>query len=829
MTRKEEILDELVTLREALQTDLDDDAKKSIQETIDELEKEFAIPDPTIVQMLSQPQAPTPPQGGSMVASALASLRATMLSGAGSGVDSKEVRDLIEEYLKTEKVNLSELDADVLDEIRKNQKVILEIPRFGDLKIEVTKTDANIPYFFEVLDDVMAGNNVYLIGEAGGGKAQPLTSKILTENGWITFADVKVGDKVFGEDGKLYEVNGVFDRGVRPTYKVKMNDGTHTETCDEHLWKIYTRNERGRKKDGKVLPLKEFMTKIKTKKGYANAFIDINKPIQFKERNHVISPYLMGLILGDGSITTRSIKITNPSQEIFDKIFVEEGLQVNDLKTTHNRCKTYSITRKKQTGYNPYVKELDTMGLIGMKSVEKFIPKEYLYDSIQNRTLLLQGLNDTDGYSDDSHFEFSTSSYQLSEDYCELVRSLGGTAKKSSRIPKYTHKGEKKEGAINYRIHCVFPDEIQPFSLGYKLERFKKPTKYGVKRYIDEVEYLGEMPVRCISVTNPSRLYITDNYIVTHNTYTAEEVAKKLKREYVIINCSQYTSPTEILGGQTIEGYKNGKLIDAWKNGKILILDEMPRLDPNTAGLFNDALAKSSKTREAKNALINSTNPDEPPVERNDKFALIATGNVYPNTAPPKKYKANNQQDLSLLDRFSGSVYKVEYSMPTDEMVSRFKFLYEMLVGNYYEYMNAIKNKQSKPEPKGLRTVLKDLELEDLAVVSYRTLVSFRVAFEFELVRAIAKNEGKNVGVDRGKTLQKAFDSFMVAFQKDTVDIIINKTKFTPDFIKSKVDECINEIIKGNMRETLNDSVAQMTSSIFKRYDDFFAPETVNP
>ena len=36
------------------------------------------------------------------------------------------------------------------------------------------------------------------------------------------------------------------------------------------------------------------------------------------------------------------------NNKIFDKIFVEEGLQVNDLKTTHNRCKTY-INRYKHT------------------------------------------------------------------------------------------------------------------------------------------------------------------------------------------------------------------------------------------------------------------------------------------------------------------------------------------------------------------------------------------------------------------------------------------------------------------------------------------------
>ncbi|MEL7147542.1 MAG: AAA family ATPase, partial [Bacteroidota bacterium] len=63
---------------------------------------------------------------------------------------------------------------------------------------------------------------------------------------------------------------------------------------------------------------------------------------------------------------------------------------------------------------------------------------------------------------------------------------------------------------------------------------------------------------------------------------------------FVKINCNQWTSPTDIKGGQTIEGYREGGLIEAWRDGKILILDELPKLDPNTAGILNDALAESS-------------------------------------------------------------------------------------------------------------------------------------------------------------------------------------------------------------------------------------------
>jgi cobaltochelatase CobS len=317
-------------------------------------------------------------------------------------------------------------------------------------------------------------------------------------------------------------------------------------------------------------------------------------------------------------------------------------------------------------------------------------------------------------------------------------------------------------------------------------------------------------------------------------TFTAETVAKLLEREYSIINCSQYTSPTEIVGGQTIDGYKEGKLIDAWRNGKILILDEMPRLDPNTAGLFNDALAKSSKTKPPSDCKINSTNPKDAPFERNNNFGLIATGNIYPNTPPPPKYKANNQQDLSLLDRFSGSVYETYYDNKTDQRMSRFKFLYDMLVGNYYDYTQAIRDKTRLPEPKGLRTILKANNLDELAVVSYRTLVAFRVAFEYELVRELSKSQGVEVGNAQGKTLEIAFRSFLIAFPEQTKETILNITKFTPDFIKLKVQENINLILSGSQgfSDSLTPLVKSEAAPIYDKYKDmlvadFFVPQSI--
>ena len=308
-------------------------------------------------------------------------------------------------------------------------------------------------------------------------------------------------------------------------------------------------------------------------------------------------------------------------------------------------------------------------------------------------------------------------------------------------------------------------------------------------------------------------------------TYTAEKVAEILNRDFLVLNCSQYTSPVEILGGQTIEGYKDGKLVIAWRDGKMLIMDEMPKLDPNTAGLFNDALAKSSKTREK--AFINSVNPTEPPIPRNNNFAVVATGNVYPNKPNPAGYVGNNQQDLSLLDRFSGSVYFVDFSDYIDQESCRYNFLYEMLVGNYHEYVRALREGTTPPSPTGLRTVIEANNMKNMALVSYRTIMAFRVAFEIELVRAIARSKGEQV-TDRGKTVQKTFESYLVAFPQASQETLLRITGLTIPMVAQMANNVIEQIINGGedgFKNALTPNLREYASKVYDQSLTFMIAE----
>ncbi len=140
--------------------------------------------------------------------------------------------------------------------------------------------------------------------------------------------------------------------------------------------------------------------------------------------------------------------------------------------------------------------------------------------SAHHRLALLQGLLDTDGTTDGHNIEYSTSSRQLAADVQEIVWSLGGTVTTIDRIPKFTHKGETKEGLLNFRVYVKLPGGVEPFRLRRKADKYIPKTKYPPRRYITSVTEDGSGDCVCIKIANPDGLFLTRSYIVTHNTRT---------------------------------------------------------------------------------------------------------------------------------------------------------------------------------------------------------------------------------------------------------------------------------------------------------------------
>lgn len=355
----------------------------------------------------------------------------------------------------------------------------------------------------------------------GTGKAQPLYSKVLTPNGFVCMGDIHVGDKVIAGNGKASSVIGVFPQGIKPIYELTFDDGSKCRCSDEHLWKVQTRDDRRRGNKYRVVELSKMLDNVKIEQGKRlNYSVDyIKSGIEFDEQDLPLHPYVLGVLIGDGSITEGNLGISSPDDDLIDRFgsLLPEGYGLN-----YAGAYDFRIIGHRREGTHPCSDvrlALVNLGLYGKKSCEKFIPKQYLYASRESRLELLRGLMDTDG-SPGVSAEYSTASKQLAKDVVELVHSLGGYASIAHRTNcGYIGKdGQKVICNDSYRLMVQFSaEDDNPFWLKRKAKAYN-PKRGVIKRFIKDIQYVGEEECQCIMIDDPCHLYVTDDYIITHNT-----------------------------------------------------------------------------------------------------------------------------------------------------------------------------------------------------------------------------------------------------------------------------------------------------------------------
>jgi phosphate starvation-inducible protein PhoH len=381
-------------------------------------------------------------------------------------------------------------------------------------------------------------NNTLTIcqGPAGTSKAQPLSSPILTPNGWTTMGDIEIGDRVISKDGTSTIVTGIFPQGEKDIWELTFSDGTKVECCSEHLWFTQTENDRNNRKwtkkiegkrtrypspkEGSVKTTIDIIDTLYTKRGRLNHIIPIVSPVNFNTIEVEIDPYLFGCLLGDGCFR-HHLGFSTSDQEIINLIN-ESIIDEDNMILSHRNEYDYALITK--TKSNKYKQYLISLNLWNKKSEEKFIPKCYLFNDTESRIKLLRGLMDTDGSisKDGLYTSYSTSSYQLKEDVKELIQSLGGIATDHKPyIPKYEYNSEIKEGKLHYRLTITMNPDINPFNLSRKKDIVIPKSKYKPTRYIVSAKLLGKKEAQCIKVEHTSHLYVTNDYVVTHNTFTA--------------------------------------------------------------------------------------------------------------------------------------------------------------------------------------------------------------------------------------------------------------------------------------------------------------------
>lgn len=385
-----------------------------------------------------------------------------------------------------------------------------------------------------MMDSFVTGINLLAIGSAGTGKAQPIYSKILTINGWKTIGELNTNDIVITPKGVESRILKIFDQGDKDVYRITFKDGTYTDCTLEHLWEVYVPKslQYRRYSNKKIIQTSDIIEILNDKSQNVNISIDYVDEIEFPPAELNIDPYILGCILGDGNISQKIVSISSSDLEIINNISskLEIGYELN--KKVSDEI-TYILRKSLDNNdyNNAYVKRIKNYGLLGKLSYEKFIPEIYIRSSIEQRKELLRGLLDTDGTVGKGCITYCTTSKILAKQVQEIILSIGGKCTISEKPYPFYYDDNKNKvfGKPAYILHIKTKNDKELFSIDRKKQLASNAfQKNQYRRIIKKVEKLNlKCQCKCILIEDESHLYITDNYIITHNTFLAIYLALK--------------------------------------------------------------------------------------------------------------------------------------------------------------------------------------------------------------------------------------------------------------------------------------------------------------
>ncbi|HEX4868679.1 MAG TPA: PhoH family protein [Acidimicrobiales bacterium] len=424
----------------------------------------------------------------------------------------------------------------------------------GDL---MAKVDPYLRPLWDALHDMVGTENAGKLLERGAvevaplafmrGRAQPVDRRVLTPWGWRRIGELAVGDLVVGSDGRPTPVLGVFPQGRREVFRVRAQDGAETLACAEHLWFVTTPSDRRHGKPGRVVQTRDMVGRLRPHHQRRFELPLVSQPVEFEPRPVSIEPYALGLLLGDGCLTTR----TTPSFTTGDpELAMAVEAAFDGIGLSQKNEIDYVLRRegpRRGPLANPVTVLLRETMLAGTTSATKFLPLEYLLNSSEVRLAVLQGLLDTDGgpvgqTARRCGIHYRTCSPQLHDDVVFLVRSLGGVAYSRVRPAAGRTPGLARGRAVHHRqdayiLDIRLPAGIEPFRLERKAQRYRELGAGRPMRFVDSIEPAGVAETVCIQVGAGDSLYVTDDFLVTHNT---------LNSSFIILDEAQNTTPEQM-------------------------------------------------------------------------------------------------------------------------------------------------------------------------------------------------------------------------------------------------------------------------------------------
>lgn len=409
--------------------------------------------------------------------------------------------------------------------------------------------DYDAYYYYAIDDAESAGQHMAVLKCRKRGYEQPYSELVTTPNGFTTMGSLQIGDEVMNPDGKPTKVVEIFEQGYKDVYQLELADGRTVRCGADHLWEVICANNNFKHKvvtthDLMTLGLFNHTTVNGKQYNVYKYYLPAIQPVQYSEKEQKIHPYVLGALLGDGALTKRTPKISSMDKPILDRLqeLLGDGFEFKYDPTTS--CEYRIVDKERflhkdgfkngQYGVNRLHRWLEDLNLcVGCEY--KYIPDQYKFGSVEQRIELVKGLMDTDGYiSKDGSMMFANTSKQLIDDFVEVIRSLGllCTVVRKNPASGGVYNGRAIFGTkFSYNVYIKGNPDI--FYLPRKRNRIRFNRKFSNKVAIVDIKWLGEQEQqRCIMVDNPNHLYLTRDYIPTHNSFKG---ASMLVRNYELI------------------------------------------------------------------------------------------------------------------------------------------------------------------------------------------------------------------------------------------------------------------------------------------------------
>ena len=431
-----------------------------------------------------------------------------------------------------------------------------------------------------------------VIGESSGGKRLADYELVATPNGWVKIGDIKVGDYVYDEQGKITKVINVY-KNEEQIYRLYLKNNMYIDCCKDHLWKVGVNNHNV---DKFVIRTTQEIFNSNNPNRY---FLPITKPVEYPKKDLKIPPYLLGALLGDGCLSQfPTLYFSNFEDDVIDSVNKSLISKYEDLifkKNEYTQCQyTLQYTNEDNMVFaranrleKVLIKHLRELGLDGVKSRTKFIPEIYLRTSIEDRFELLKGLFDTDGsVSEKGSLRFTTYSKQLAEDFIDLASGLGIRVSLTKKYRKDKQFKTIEEPTIEYTISIqthlkIWSSKKHQSRMETLRVRKTDRVNFDDRVRIDRIEILDDIvPMTCLEVDSPYHTFLTKNHMVTHNSSSLRNMNPS---DTVIIKCFNKRLP--------------------FKNGDNKFLVYTPKNYEELVGAVVDIIDKDKK-KKVKNIII---------------------------------------------------------------------------------------------------------------------------------------------------------------------------------------------------------------------------------